>query len=167
MKIRSMALVASLAALAVPALAVQNSNDISPGEHFRRPNVSIDAEARLPGGGTLVKGPADVEVESLGHGKVKATFFQGGVRKGQADGIIVGGGNQAIGAVHGPGPGPGGRRLLKLSDLGLDANTPYRFVPGAGKLDLAIGNPGANQILIGLLLPAVQKVREPALAPRH
>ncbi len=157
MKFRPSILAAAFGAAAVfsaPAPAIQNAEDVSAGERFRRPNVSIDAEARLPGGGTLVKGPADVEVESLGHGNVKATFFQGGVRKGQADGIIVGGGNQAMNGVV---VGPHHRtRLSKLSDLGLDANTPCRLVPGAGKIDFVIGNPGANQILIGLLLPAAQ-----------
>ena len=54
--------------LAVPAPAIQNAEDVSAGERFRRPNVSIDTETRLPGGGMLAKGlPADVEIETSGR----------------------------------------------------------------------------------------------------
>jgi hypothetical protein len=153
------ALVAA-AVLAAPARAIQNAEDVSAGERFRRPNVSIDTETRLPDGGMLLKGvPVDVDIESLGAGKVKATFFQAGARKGEANGIIVVNSRPARRA----GQGPDGKGALKLADLGLDANAPYAFTKSAGKVDFVIGNPGANQILIGLLLPAVQV--NPVAAP--
>jgi hypothetical protein len=160
-RIRSFALaLATATVLAAPARAIQNAEDVSPGERFRRPNVSIDTETRLPDGGMLLKGvPVDVDVESLGAGKVKATFFQGGARKGEANGMII----VAIRPARRAGQGPDGKGSLKLADLGLDANAPASFVKGAGKVDFVVGNPGANQILIGLLLPAVQV--NPAAAP--
>lgn len=159
--IRSFALaLAAATVLAAPAPAIQNAEDVSAGERFRRPNVSIDTETRLPDGGMLLKGvPADVEIETKAGGKVKATFFQGGARKGEANGIIIVNSRPARRA----GQGPEGKGSLKLADLGLDANAPYAFTKGAGKVDLVFGNPGANQILIGLLLPAVQV--NPAAAP--
>jgi hypothetical protein len=160
-RIPSCALAVALAAVAgAPARAVQNAEDVSPGERFRRPNVSIDTETRLPDGGMLLKGvPVDVDVESLGAGKVKATFFQGGARKGEANGIVI----VAVRPARRAGQGPDGKGSLKLADLGLDANAPASFVKGAGKVDFVVGNPGANQILIGLLQPAVQV--NPAAAP--
>jgi hypothetical protein len=166
MKIRSSSapFLAALAAawIASPAAAVQNPEDVATGERFRRPNVSIDTETRLPDGGLLLKGsPADVEVQTLGQGKVKATFFQGGMRKGEANGILVINSRPPRRASH----GPDGKSALTLTDFGLDANAPYAFVKGAGKLDLVFGNPGANQILIGLLLPAVQV--SPVLPPQN
>ena len=161
MKIRTSVIAAAFAAvIAASAPAIQNADDVSAGERFRRPNVSIDTETRLPDGGMLLKGsPAEVEIESLGAGKVKATFFQGGFRKGEANGIIIVNSRPARRA----GQGPDGKGALKLADLGLDANAPYAFTKSAGKVDLVFGNPGANQILIGLLLPAVQV--NPAAAP--
>jgi hypothetical protein len=112
----------------------------------------------------LLKGvPADVEIETKAGGKVRATFFQGGVRKGEANGIIIVNSAPAPGARRAQGAGPDGKGSLKLSDLGFNAATPTSFVRSAGKLDFVIGNPGANQILIGLLLPAVQV--NPAAAP--
>ncbi|MBK9063365.1 MAG: hypothetical protein IPL89_09250 [Acidobacteria bacterium] len=161
MKIRPSVIAAAFAAvIAAPAPAIQNADDVSAGERFRRPNVSIDTETRLPDGGMLLKGsPAEVEIESLGAGKVKATFFQGGLRKGEASGLIIVNSRPARRA----GQGPDGKGALKLADLGLDANAPYAFTKSAGKVDFVIGNPGANRILIGLLLPAVQV--NPAAAP--
>ena len=163
MKIRPSVIAAAFGAaalIATPAPAIQNAEDVSAGERLRRPNVSIDTETRLPDGGMLLKGvPVDVDIESLGAGKVKATFFQGGKRKGEANGIIIVNSRPARRA----GQGPDGRASLKLADLGLDANAPASFVKGAGKVDFVVGNPGANQILVGLQLPAVQV--NPAAAP--
>jgi hypothetical protein len=167
MKIRPSVIAAAFGAAAVIAAsapAIQNAEDVSAGERFRRPNVSIDTETRLPGGGMLAKGlPAEVEIESLGQGKVKATFFQGGARKGEANGIISVNGAPAPGTRRAQGAGPDGKGALKLSDLGFNPASPASFVRSAGKVDFVIGNPGANQILIGLLLPAVQV--NPAAAP--
>lgn len=164
MKFRPSVIAAAFGAaalVATPAAAIQNAEDVSPGERFRRPNVSVDTETRLPDGGMLAKGaPAEVEVESLGHGKVKATFFQGGMRKGEASGILVVNGRPA---GRRAGAGPDGKASLKLADLGFDASTPCAFTRGAGKVDFVIGAPGASQILIGLLVPAVQV--NPAAAP--
>lgn len=142
------------AVLAAPAAAIQNADDMVTGERFRK-NVSIDTETRLPDGGLLVKGsPTEVEVESLGKGRVKATFFQGGVRKGEANGIIIIGGAPARARFR-PGASGDPHQPLRFSDLGLGASSPAAWSPIGDKVDLNIGTPGGNQIRIGLQLPAV------------
>lgn len=134
------ALLAAGAPLAAMPTAVEKGVVVQGGRQFHKPIV-LDRALRTEGGGLLAKGSYDVAFESLPGNKVRATFFLGGVRKGEAQGIIIVGGS------------PVGRGAHKLGDVGFGPE--YGFRAGAGKTDLVVGGPGQNQILIGLLLPAV------------
>ena len=162
MKYRFSVLAAALATALVTILAPAARSGVvledlpAPGSQFRK-TAFLEQDVLAEGGKRLTKGSYEVLVESLGRGKVRATFLQGGVKKGEANGIIIIGGSQAADPNKIPAPAPGGRRAT-FNDLGLGAATPLRFVKGAGKLDLVIGGEGLNRIQIGLLLPAITKI---------
>ena len=148
---------ATFAASAMPT-AVERGVVVQGGLQFQK-TIVLNTAAFCDGSVRLEKGSYDVNFESLGNNKVRATFFQGGSRKGEANGIIIVNSNQAIGGGKGPGPGPGpgGKNATSFSDLGLHPSSAHAFQQQGEKLNLVVNGQGTNQILIGLLLPAVQK----------
>jgi hypothetical protein len=106
--------------------------------------VTLTQAVLCDGSVRLAPGAYDVHVKSAGDGSVRAGFFQGGVKKGETRGII---------AVRRAGP----EKSPSLASLGFSSNSPSSLRPDGQKLSLEIGAPGSNQILIGLLVPAVQK----------
>lgn len=147
----------STVASAMPTAVERN---VVKGETFRT-QIQLTETAKTPGGGTLSPGAYDVEIVSLGGAAVRASFFDKTGRKaGEATGKIVGGGAASPGA-HGAGGG-GGAGKGSFQDLHFTSQSPKSFVKQGGSLNFVIGAGGGDQILIGLLLPAVQKVREAA-----
>ena len=135
--------------------AVERGVVVQGGLHFTK-TIVLDQTMKTEGGGILTKGSYEVRFESLPDNKVRATFFQGGAKKGEANGIIiVGGSNQALGGVKGPGPGPGGKNTFSFGDLGLGPQSRAACFPPIGTLQ--IGAEGGSQIQIGLQYSAVQK----------
>jgi len=150
-------LAAAHVASAAPT-AVERGVVVQGGLQFQK-TIVLNTAAFCDGSVRLEKGTYDVKFESLPDNKVRATFFQGGARKGEANGIVIVNGNQAIGGVKGPGPGPGpgGKNAFSFEDLGLHPSSAHAFQTQGQKLNLVVNGQGTNQILIGLLLPAVQK----------
>jgi hypothetical protein len=106
--------------------------------------VTLTQAVLCDGSVRLAPGAYDVHVKSAGDGSVRAGFFQGGVKKGESRGII---------AVRKAST----EKSPSLASLGFSSNSPSSLRPDGQKLSLEIGAPGSNQILIGLLVPAVQK----------
>ena len=148
-------LAAANASSAAPT-AVERGVVVQGGLQFQK-TIVLNTAAFCDGSVRLEKGTYDVKFESLPNNKVHATFFQGGVRKGEANGIVIVNSNQALGGVKGPGPGPGGKNAFSFEDLGLHPGSAHAFQQQGEKLNLVVNGQGTNQILIGLLLPAVQK----------
>jgi hypothetical protein len=138
--------------------AVERGVVVQGGLHFQK-SIVLNTAAFCDGSVRLEKGTYDVKFESLPGNKVRATFFTGGVRKGEAQGIIVVGGVQPPGVKSGQG--------VKFEDLGLHPSSAHAFQQQGEKLNLVVSGQGANQILIGLLLPAVQKggLQPPGIKP--
>ncbi len=160
--LRSAALAAALAvstALSAAPTAVERSAVVVQGGLRFDKQIVLGQAFLCDGSVRLEKGTYDVKFESLPGNKVRATFFQGGIRKGESQGIIIIGGANA---------GPGGGPHTQAHRFGNVAFGPeYGFQQGAGKMDLVVGGQGQNQILIGLLLPAVQKggLQPPGIKP--
>lgn len=158
-------LTATLAALVVGAVfaataaptAVELQPSILAGDHFRKP-VTLDQDLKTEGGQLLRKGSYDVDFSTIGGDKVNAVFFQGGIRKGETQGIIIVGGSPARSKVR------AASSALKLSDLGLGTSTPHKLRKQNDKVELAVGNQGSSQILIGMLVPAAL-TRSGVIAP--
>ena len=144
-----------------------------------KPNKSVTFNQTLlcDGSVRLEKGvPYGVQV-AMGDGSVRASFFdQTGRKVGEAHGIIaVLKPNAAAGA-----PAPGAMSSQKVqpaagqaaapqtfAKLGFSANSPLTVkVEGqTARLDI-LSTDGVHTIQIGLLVPAVQKVREAAARRR-
>jgi len=132
------------------------------GESFRT-SLSLTQDLVADGGKLLRKGEYDVLVSSLGGEKVRATFRQGGMTKGEAQGIIVvatpasarGGGNTHLGV------GDGTRTAVRFSDIGLGPQSRAACFPPVGTIK--IGGQGSHEIVFGLSTPAA---RQGAIAPR-
>jgi hypothetical protein len=105
--------------------------------------VTLSRPALADRGAKLAPGVYDVHVTTSADGSVHADFFQQGVKRGEARGII---------AVR----KAGGERTHTFQSLGFSRTSPSTFRPEGQKLSFEVGAPGSNQILIGLLLPAVQ-----------
>ncbi len=147
------ALLFSTAASAMPT-AVETGPVVAAGQTFQK-GVVLETAVLCDGSVRLEKGTYDVKFESLGKNKVRATFFQGGAKKGEASGIIAidGSAGHVRRAVHRRGP----EKNISFNDLGLHPSSAHALQKQGDKLNLVVGNQGSNQILIGLLLPAVQK----------
>jgi hypothetical protein len=155
----SRALAALLLSVSTVASAMPTAVErgVVKGETFRT-QIQLTETAKTPGGGALSPGAYDVEILSLGGAAVRATFFDKSGRKaGEATGKIVGGGAATQGA-HGAGGG-GGAGKVSFQDLHFSAQTSRKLVKQGNALNLVVGDDGGDQILIGLLLPAVQKAR--------
>ena len=94
--------------------------------------IAIDQAMMCDGSHKLPAGRYDVEVYSLGDGSVRAVFSQGGAQKGTATGRLERGR-----------PNVNAQQVV--------------FEPQGQREILQIGSPGMDRVLIGLLLPAVQK----------
>ena len=149
------------APLAAAVLSLALAADAAPiymklGDAFKT-RVTLSEAAKTPGGGMLAPGAYEVEIAALGGQEVRATFFDKTGRKaGEANGKIVeqGGATQA----HGAGGG-GGAGKATFQDIHFSSETPKSFVRQGQSLNLVIGKTDTIHILIGLLLPAVQKLR--------
>lgn len=163
---------ASLLVLAMSPMPAPIYMNIPAGEMLK---LRVDLPpAACEGGGTLEKGPYDLELRSMGDGSVRAMFRRASVN---GDGKTC----QATGKVQGHEVVPGALNAVGAPNAKPNAaNTPptfatLGFTPQIRPTTLAQGHhlnvivkgQGSNQILIGLLLPAVQKVREAAAAPAH
>jgi hypothetical protein len=185
------AAVAAFLVLEAPlgAFTLVESNQKVPvarGDSFRA-HLSLNQAALCDGSVKLKPGEYDVEIVSMGDGSVRSSFFDRSGRKaGQARGIIAvlkqgpasaappsgapAGGNAASmkiqpNAAQKVAPAAPTEQLsLNFTKLGFGANSRASVSPQGQKLNLEIvSNDGSHGILIGLLLPAVQKVREAAI----
>lgn len=156
----ALVLAAAPVASAMPT-AVEHGVVIQGGLTFQK-TIVLNQAALCDGSVRLEKGSYDVRFESLGGNKVRASFFQGGTKRGEAHGIIVvadsgkgqtgpGGGPHAAGV-------PGASRTA-FGDVAFGPE--YGFKTTSGKHELAVGGPGLNQILIGLSLPGATKLAPP------
>jgi hypothetical protein len=96
----------------------------------------------------LAPGTYDVHVTTSADGAVHADFLQGGVKRGEARGII---------AVR----KAGGEKTHSFRSLGFSSSSPSSLKFEGQKATLAIGTQGTNQILIGLQQPGATKLAPP------
>lgn len=140
---------ATTVASAMPT-AVERGVVVQGGLQFQK-QIVLNETALCDGSVRLARGSYDVRFESLGGNRVRASFFQGGAKRGEAQGIIV------VNSRTQTGPGGGPHAALTFTSLGLGAQSPHEMRKAGGdRLELVVGQ-GANQILIGLLLPAVKQ----------
>jgi hypothetical protein len=147
-----------------------------------RTKVEFKQAVLCDGSVRLEPGLYDVSFKSLGDGSVRATISGNG-KTGHATGkvqgheVVVQGGLQPGAAASVQKVQPGGANTA-AGPGGTQANTPPSFATmgftpqsqaslqqQGNNLNVIVKGQGSNQILIGLLLPAVQKVREAANKP--
>lgn len=147
-----------------------------------RTKVEFKQAVLCDGSVRLEPGSYDVSFKSLGDGSVRATISGNG-KTGHATGkvqgheVVVQGGLQPGAAVSVQKVQPGATNAA-AGQGGAQANTPPSFATmgftpqsqavlqqQGNNLNVIVNGQGSNQILIGLLLPAVQKVREAANKP--
>jgi hypothetical protein len=102
-----------------------------PGKLLFRTVIAIDRAMMCDGSHKLPAGRYDVEVSSFGDGSVRAKFMQGGAEQ-----------CTAVGRLRRGAPNVNAQQ--------------FHFEPRGRQEILEIGSPGMDQVLIGLLLPAVQ-----------
>jgi hypothetical protein len=156
------------AALLVSAAPLAAFTLIERGSTFEI-TVRLQQAAFADGSAKLAPGEYKVKVSSLGDGSVHASFIDhNGKTAGESRGIIAVLRQGA--ASHGAGaPGeanaqkvqPGGTEAtINFAKVGFNGQSKYAFRMEGQNLKLDISsNDGSLSILIGLLLPAVQKVR--------
>jgi hypothetical protein len=163
------ALLATASPLAAFTLVEKNSSFAT--------HVTLQQAALCDGSVKLAPGAYKVDIVSLADGSVRASFFDSTGRKaGEARGIAI------IRQGSAPAPGsaqPGAANSVqKVQPAGSQASAPNFAAAGFGpnsrstfhtegqslKLEI-FSSDGSSSILIGLLLPAVQKVREAAAKP--
>jgi hypothetical protein len=175
---------ASLLLLAMGPLPAPIYMKIPAGESFKT-RVQLSQPVLCDGSVRLEPGAYDVAIRSLGDGSVRATFTGGG-KTGHATGKVQG--NEGVVVQGGLQPGaaesvqkvqPGGANAVVVqggrqpsapptfATLGFTPQSQASFHRQGNKLNVVLKGQGSNQILIGLLLPAVQNVREAASAPAH
>lgn len=153
------ALLASTAPLAAFTLVERGSTfDI---------HVNLQHAALCDGSVRLEPGTYKLQVTSTGELNVHGSFFDKTGRKaGEANGIIAVLRQSAASEQKVQPAGPGAAAALNFTKLGFGPNSKVNFKTEGQKLTLEItSHDGSHSILIGLLLPAVQKVREAAAAP--
>jgi hypothetical protein len=148
-----------------------------------RTKVELKQAVLCDDGIRLEKGSYDVSFKSLGDGTVRVTISGNTGKTGHATGkvqgheVVVPGGLQPGAAASVQKVQPGAANAA-AGPGGTQANTPPSFASmgftpqsqalpqqQGNKLNIIVKGQGSNQILIGLLLPAVQKVREAANKP--
>ena len=140
--------------------------------------IKLGQVALCDGSVRLEPGEYSLKIVSTGPGAVRASFFDKSGRKaGEAKGIIAVLKQSQAGALAAPqGQGksafaggtskPGESPSLTFSKLGFGPNSRASFSQAGQKLELQIlSKDETHVILIGLLLPAVQKVREAPVKP--
>lgn len=146
-----------------------------------RTKVEFKQAVLCDGSVRLEPGLYDVSFKSLGDGSVRATISGNG-KTGHATGkvqgheVVVQGGLQpgAAESVQKVQPGAanavvvqGGRQNTppSFASMGFTPQSQASLQQQGNNLNVIVNGQGSNQILIGLLLPAVQKVREAANKP--
>lgn len=149
---KAAALVVTAALLAAPPLAA--ALPMPQGQTFST-RVTLQQEAVCDGSVRFAPGAYKLQVVSMGDGSVRGSFFDMNGRK------VC----EAKGKMQIVTPGPPNSHAT-FSSLGFGENSRSTFTPEGKSLKLQVfSQDGTNQILIGLLLPAVQKVREAANKP--
>ena len=147
-----------------------------------RTKVQFQQAILCDGSVRLEPGLYDVSFKSLGDGSVRATISGNG-KTGHATGkvqgqeVVVQGGLQpgAAESVQKVQPGAASAVVVQggkqpsapptFATMGFTPQSQASFQKQGNKLNVIVKGQGSNQILIGLLLPAVQKVREAANSP--
>ncbi len=198
MKIRRLRLTSTLGAallLAMGPLPAPIYMNVPAGETLKT-SVRLQEAALCDGSVRLEAGLYAVTIKSLGDGSVHATFtgngrtgqatgktqghegvvVQGGLQPGAANAVVVEGGRQP-GAVNSV-VVEGGKQpsvVPSFASLGFTPQSQTSSQKLGNHLNVIVKGQGSNQILIGLLLPAinkgnvqiqgVEKAREAAVSP--
>jgi hypothetical protein len=175
MKTRRNVLASALASLLVLAMSPMPAPiymNIPAGETLKL-SFDLPQAALCDGSVRVEKGQHEIQIRSMGDGTVRATINFASVN---GDGKTC----QATGKMRGHELVPAAPNAAGAPNAKPNANTPPTFATlgftpqirpttqvQGNHLNVIAKGQGSNEILIGLLLPAVQKVREAAAAPAH
>ena len=142
---------ASLLVLAMSPMPAPIYMNIPVGETFKT-RVELPQAAFCDGSVRLEKGPYEIQIRSLGDGSVRATFRHASVngdgKPAEATGKVQG--HEFVGKQ--PANTPPTFAMLGFTPQ-IRATTQVQ----GNHLNVIVNGQGSNHILIGLLLPAVQK----------